>query len=154
MDFRNARFRYGDGIRNLFILPILAVTERVSLLFLAKTARAAAPHREDFSYGLASASLVEFRALKVYAAGAGFETFLATKQRSNFIYERRKSCPPNNRAAATKSTTATATWFCSGLSVPCSSGGRGHLCCQAVNDIVCFPLKFDIPGRSDFFEPE
>jgi hypothetical protein len=37
------------------------------------------------------------------------------------------SCPPKKRAAATRATRAVATWFCRGLSVPCSSGRRGHI---------------------------
>src|ERR1700726_5104640 len=35
-----------------------------------------------------------------------------------------KICPPQKRAASTK---VMATWFCRGLSVPCSSGRRGHV---------------------------
>jgi hypothetical protein len=38
-----------------------------------------------------------------------------------------KSCPPKKRVAATEVNRTTAEWFCSGLSVPRSSGRRGHL---------------------------
>src|SRR6266853_1546402 len=37
-----------------------------------------------------------------------------------------KTCPPKKRAAGTKATPTIATWFCRGLSVPCSLGRRGH----------------------------
>jgi hypothetical protein len=41
-----------------------------------------------------------------------------------------ESCPPQKRAAATKAPRRIATRFCRGLSVPCSSGRRGHVSIQ------------------------
>src|SRR5882672_8734558 len=41
-----------------------------------------------------------------------------------------KICPPKKRAAATKPSCTIVTWFCRGLSVPCSSGRRGHVLVQ------------------------
>src|ERR1035437_4750558 len=46
------------------------------------------------------------------------------------IIDEPKSCPPKKRAAATKATRTMAEWFCRGLSVPCSSGRRGHVSIQ------------------------
>jgi len=51
-------------------------------------------------------------------------------QQVNFICERNEKLPTQKRVAATKASRTMATWFCSGLSVPCSSGRRGHVSIQ------------------------
>jgi hypothetical protein len=83
--FRNARFRYGDGIRNLFILPILAVAAR---LFVAISDQDGPRPRcgsaeLEFHTEMPELYFWNFGRLRVYAAKAGFETFLASKSSSS-----------------------------------------------------------------------
>jgi hypothetical protein len=68
------------------------------------------------------------------------------------IINKTKACPPPVRAASTKATRTVATWFCRGLSVPGSSGRRGHASTQTHRQpegllIFCDPTSHRTGGR-------
>src|SRR5882762_1721321 len=65
----------------------------------------------------------------------------AIGSRSVSSMNKTKSCPPKKWAASTKANRTSATRFYGGLSVPCSSGRRGHLPAQ----IEPLPIFWRVP---------
>src|SRR6202035_45167 len=52
------------------------------------------------------------------------------------VYEENKKLPAQKGGARYKNTCHKQGWFCRGLSVPCSSGRRGHFCLQTESPSV------------------
>src|SRR5713226_3022506 len=60
----------------------------------------------------------------------------------SLVFERTHNCPPQERAASTKTTATDQRWFCRGLTVPCFPGRRGHVSLQTES-----PLEFEVVGH-------